>query len=211
MAEKTFGYVNTVNYSRWGGVPYYANVGLRAVMPEDGTVLKIALKLARVNSSDSPIVWGTIWDRDTGNIIAVSAASQTPTNTWTGSYSSLQTFTFDLPETKIAAGKALWIGYAKRSNESNRALYFGLRDGATGYTTDHQDVSRSTPGSFSAVTASLTSEALWVEVTYKTGGQIKVWTGAAQAAKPVKVWNGSSWVEKPVKVWNGSSWEESNS
>ena len=211
MAEKTFGYVNTVNYSRWGGVPYYANVGLRAVMPEDGTVLRIALKLARVDSGDSPIVWGTIWDRDTGNIIAVSAASQTPTNTFTGSYSSLLTFTFDLPETKIAAGKALWIGYAKRSNESNRALYFGLRSGATGYTTDHQDVSRSSPGSFSAITESLSNEALWVEVTYKTGGQIKVWTGAAQVAKPVKFWNGSSWVEKPVKVWNGSSWDESNS
>ena len=211
MAEKTFGYVNTVNYARWGGVPYYANVGLRAVMPEDGTVLRIALKLARANSSDSPIVWGTIWDRDTGSIIAVSAASQTPTNTFTGSYSSLQTFTFDLPETKIAAGKAIWIGYAKRSNESNRALYFGLRDAATGYTTDHQDVSRTSPGSFSAVTGSLTSEALWVEVTYKTGGQIKVWTGTVQAAKPVKVWNGSSWVEKPVKVWNGSAWDESNS
>ena len=211
MPEKTFGYVNTVNYARWGGVPNYANVGLRAVMPEDGTVLRISLKLARLDSGATPIAWGAIWDRDTGNIIAVSAASQTPTNTFSGSYSSLQTFTFDLPETKIAAGKALWIGCAKRSNESNRELYFGLRDGATGYTTDYQSVSRTSPGSFNAVTGSWTSEALWVEVTYKTGGQIKVWNGSVQAAKPVKVWNGSSWVEKPVKVWNGSSWEESNS
>jgi hypothetical protein len=39
-----------------------------------------------------------------------------------------------------------------------------------------------------------------------TTGQIKAWTGASWASKPVKVWNGTSWVTKPVKRWNGTSW-----
>lgn len=211
MAQGIFGYsALAVNFSRWGGVPYYANVALRAVMPEDGTVLKIALKLGRNQDSDTPIVWGAIWDRDNGNLLAASQTSQSPNNTFTGSYASLLTYTFDLPEVKIAAGKALWIGCAKRSNESNRALYFGSRQSLSGYTTDYQNVSRSSPGNFSAVTGTWSSEALWVEVTYRTGGQVKVWTGAAYVEKPVKVWNGSQWVEKPAKVWDGSSWKESN-
>lgn len=211
MAQGTFGYsALPVNFARWGGVPNYANVGLRATMPEDGTVLKIALRLGRYQNSDSPIVWGAIWNRSSGNLLAASLASQSPTNTWDGTFASLQTFTFDLPEVKIAAGTPLLIGYARRSNESSRSLYFGSRNSLSGMTTDYQNVSRSSPGNFSAISGTWSNEALWVEVTYRTGGQVKVWTGAAFAEKPAKVWNGSQWIEKIVKAWNGSSWKESN-
>lgn len=210
MAQATFGYsALNPNWARWGGIPYFANVALRTTMPEDGTVIKIALKLARYRDVDVPLVWGAIWNRSTGNLICAASSSQSPNNTYSN-LASLQTYTFDLPETKIAAGTSLWIGYAKNSNESNRALYWGSRQSLSGQTTDYQDVSRSTPGNFSAVSGSYTSEALWVEVTYRTGGQVKVWTGAAWVEKPAKVWNGNAWVEKPVKAFDGSSWKESN-
>ena len=39
-----------------------------------------------------------------------------------------------------------------------------------------------------------------------SGGNVKVWNGSTQAAKPAKVWNGSAWVTKPVKYWNGTTW-----
>ena len=43
-----------------------------------------------------------------------------------------------------------------------------------------------------------------------TTGQIKVWTGASNEAKPVKVWNGFALATKPLKVWNGSAWVTTN-
>ena len=210
MAIKTFGYSASLpNSAFWGGVPYYANVGYRTTMPEKGKVLSIKLKLARYSDSDVPIVWGVIWNRSTGAKIVQSTNSQSPTNTFS-SASTLVTYTFDFPETEIQAGTLLWIGYGKVSNQNPRALYFGKRTSMSGHNIDSNDVSQSTPASTFSVGDTFTNEALWVEVTYKTGGQVKVWDGSAQAARPAKVWNGSSCGEKPVKAWDGSSWNESN-
>lgn len=211
MAIKSFGYTAALpNSSRWGGVPYYANVGHRATMPEKGKVLSIKLKLARYSDSDVPIVWGVIWNRSTGAKIVQSTNSQSPNNTYT-SASALVTYTFDFPETQIEAGTPLWIGYGKVSNQNPRALYFGKRTSVSGSYIDTNDDSQSSPANtFSGIDETFSNEALWVEVTYKTGGQVKVWNGSVQDAKPAKVWNGSAWVEKPVKTWDGSAWDESN-
>jgi len=208
MATGTFGHTDTVNYSRWGGSATYACVGLRATMPEDGTVLKIALRLAAYPDA-TPIVWGAIWNRNTRNLLVSSSSSRSPNNNFSN-LSSLQLYEFNLPETKITGGTPIWIGYAKNSADAGRGLYFASNSNKSGQTTDYYNVSRSTPGHFSSTSGSWTSEALWVEVTYKTGGQVKVWSGSAWLEKPAKVWNGSSWVEKPVKTRQGSEWKESN-
>lgn len=209
MAVKTFGHTDAVNYSRWGGSATYACVGLRSVMPEDGKVIKIALKLCRYSSGDIPIVWGAIWNRNTGNLLAVSAASVSPTNTFVNN-SSFITYEFNLPETLIAAGTPLLIGLARNTQDANRRLTFAINNGKTGQTTDYYNLSRTSPGNFSSVSGSWGSEALWVEVTYKTGGQVKVWDGAIWQEKPVMVRASSVWEEKPVKHWDGSQWKESN-
>lgn len=39
-----------------------------------------------------------------------------------------------------------------------------------------------------------------------TTGDVKVWNGSSEAAKPVKVWTGTAWVRKPVKRWTGTAW-----
>lgn len=209
MATKTFGYSNTPNTSHWGGSSYYANVALRSVMPEDGTILQLSVYLGRYADATVPIVWGMIWNRSTGAILSQSPTSISPTNT-TDIYSDVIKYTFDMQQVKVAAGTPLWIGYAKNSADSNRALWFGMRTNVSGQNSDYLNASRSTPGTFST-TGTWTNEALLVEVIYKTGGQVKVWNGSALAVKPAKVWNGSSWLEKPVKIWNGSQWKESNS
>ena len=210
MATKTFGYSAALpNSAYWGGVPYFANVGYRATMPEKGKVISIKLKLARYSDSDVPIVWGVIWNRSTGAKIVQSTNSQSPNNTYT-SASALVTYEFAFPETLIESGTLLWIGYGKVSNQNPRALYFGKRLSMSGHNIDYNDVSQSSPASTFSVSDSFANEALWVEVTYTVGGRVKVWDGSVQAAKPAKVWNGSSWGEKPVKTWDGSVWKESN-
>lgn len=206
MAIKTFGYASDVNNYYWGGVPYHANIGLRAVMPEDGKILSIKLKLARYSASDVPVVWGAIWNRNTGAKIAQSSNTVSPNTT----IPTFADYVLNFPETFIAAGTPLWIGYGKISNEANRALGYRTRNALSGYYTDRNDNSQSSPASTFSVGTTYSNEAIWVEVTYKTGGQVKVWNGAAWAAKPAKVFNGSTWVEKVVKAYNGS-WKESNS
>lgn len=209
MTTKTFGYNNTPNTAHWGGSSYYANVGLRSTMPEDGTILQLSVYLGRYADATVPIVWGMIWNRNTSAIISQSPNSKVPTNTM-DIYSDVIKYTFDMQQVKIAAGTPLWIGLAKNSADANRALWFGMRTGVSGQNTDYLNASRSSPGTFST-TGTWANEALLVEVVYKTGGQVKVWNGTTLAVKPAKVWNGSSWLEKPIKIWNGSQWKESNS
>ena len=210
MATKTFGYTALEpNSAYWGGVPYFANLGFRSVMPETGKVISIRLRLARYSDTDTPIVWGVIWNRTTGAKIVQSTASISPTNTYT-SASALVAYTFTFPETEIAGGTLLWIGYGKNSNQGNRALYFGKRTSQSGQNIDTNDISQSTPANTFTYNNTFTNEALWVEVTYKVGGRVKVWNGSSEVEKPLKVWNGTSWVEEVVKTWDGSSWKESN-
>ena len=210
MAIKTFGYTALEpNSAYWGGVPYYANLGFRSVMPETGKVISIKLRLARYADTDTPIVWGVIWNRSNGVKIVQSSASVSPTNTFTTA-AALVAYTFTLPETEIAGGTLLWIGYGKQSNQANRALSFGKRTSQSGQNIDTNDTSQSSPANTFTFNNTFTNEALWVEVTYKVGGRIKVWNGSSEVEKPLKVWNGTSWVEEVVKAWDGSSWKESN-
>lgn len=209
MANQTFGYLTAPNYGRWGGSSTYACVGLRSTMPEDGIILQLSVYLGRYADATVPIVWGEIWNRSTGAILAQSQSSISPTNTM-DTYSELVKVTFAMQNVKITAGTPLWIGFARNSADANRALWFGSRTSSTGQSTDYLNASRSTPGSF-AVTNTWANEALFVEVVYKTGGQVKVWNGSTFDSKPAKVFNGSSWLEKPVKIWDGSQWKESNS
>ena len=210
MATKTFGYTALEpNSAYWGGSPYYANLGFRTTMPETGKVISIKLRLARYSDTDTPIVWGMIWNRLTGAKIVQSTASISPTNTYT-SAAALVAYTFIFPETVIAGGTLLWVGYGKNSNSGNRALYFGKRTAQSGQNIDTNDTSQSTPASSFTYNNTFANEALWVEVTYKVGGRVKVWNGTAVVEKPLKVWNGSAWIEEVVKTWDGSSWKESN-
>lgn len=209
MSTKTFGYTALdPNSAYWGGVPYFANVGYRTVMPETGIVKSIKLRLARYSDVDDPIVWGVIWNRSTGTKITQSTASITPTNTYT-STPAMVGYTFTFPDTEIQEGTLLWIGYGKVSNQSGRALWFGKRTGLTGQNIDTNDNSQSIPTNTFTFNNTFTNEALWVEVTYLAGGRIKVWDGVASIVKPIKVYTGSTWTEKPIKAWDGSSWKES--
>lgn len=209
MATKTFGIQPAVNNAYWGGVPYHANIGLRATMPERGKILSLSLKLARVNDTDVPIVWGAIWNRSNGSLIAQSNQTHSPYNTFT-TPGQLLTYTFAFEQPLIEAGTLLWIGYAKRSNQSGRALYYGINNSSSGYTIDRNDDSQSAPATTFTTDSSYSNQALWIEVTYKTGGQIKVWDGVSFVEKPLKVWSGSSWIEKTVKHYKDSVWKESN-
>jgi hypothetical protein len=209
MATKTFGIQPTLNNAYWGGVPYHANIGLRATMPERGKILSLSLKLARVNDSDDPIVWGAIWNRSNGTLLAQSNHTHSPTNTFTAPGNMVvYTFAFDQPQ--IEAGTLLWIGYGKRSNQSGRALYYGIHTSTSGSTIDRNDDSQSAPATTFITDTPYSNHALWIEVTYKTGGQIKVWNGVSFVDKPLKSWSGSSWMEKTVKHYKDSSWVESN-
>ncbi|PKM87521.1 MAG: hypothetical protein CVU85_05770 [Firmicutes bacterium HGW-Firmicutes-10] len=209
MATKTFGIQPTLNNAYWGGVPYHANIGLRATMPERGKILSLSLKLARVNDSDVPIVWGAIWNRSNGTLLAQSNHTHSPTNTFTTPGNmGIYTFAFDQPQ--IEAGTLLWIGYGKRSNQSGRALYYGIHTSTSGSTIDRNDDSQSAPATTFTTDTTYSNHALWIEVTYKTGGQIKVWNGVSFVDKPLKSWSGSSWMEKTVKHYKDSSWVESN-
>jgi hypothetical protein len=178
-------------------------------MPETGVVKSIKLRLARYSDEDDPIVWGVIWNRLTGAKLVQSTTSITPTNTYTTA-AGLVAYTFTFPDTEIAAGTQLWIGYGKVSNQSGRALHFGKRTGLSGHNVDTNDVSQSTPANTFTYNYTFTNEALWVEVTYSTGGQFKVWDGTTSVTKPVKVFSGSAWIKRIVKIWDGSSWKHSN-
>ncbi len=210
MATKTFGYTTLEpNSAYWGGVPYYANLGFRSTMPETGKVISIKLRLARYSDTDTPIVWGVIWNRSTGAKIVQSTTSISPNNTYTTA-AALVAYTFTFPETEIAGGTLLWVGYGKVSNQGNRALYFGKRTSQSGQNIDTNDTSQSTPANTFTFNNTFANEALWVEVTYKVGGRVKVWNGSSEVEKLLKVWNGTSWVEEVVKTWDGTSWKESN-
>jgi len=209
MANRSFGFTTVPNYGRWGGSSTYACVGLRSTMPEDGTILQLSVYLGRYADTTVPIVWGEIWNRSTGVILAQALASISPTNT-TDTYSELVKVTFDMQQVKIAASTPLWIGFARNSADASGNFCGGVRTNVSEKKTAYLKASRPSPGSF-AGTNTWANEALFVEVIYKTGGQVKVWNGSVNESKPAKVWNGSSWLEKPVKIWNGSQWKESNS
>lgn len=211
MAVKSFGFFTTPSTAYWGGVPYYANVGQRAVMPEKGKVIAIRIKLARRTSSDSPIAWGVIWNRSTGAKIVQSTNSINILTTYTTA-AAMPTYEFLCPETLIEAGTLLWIGYGKVSNSSPKDLYFGIKSNQTGQYVDTNDDSQSSPAAnFNNIDETFSNATLWVEVVYKTGGETKVWNGASYVSKAAKVWDGGSWLAKPIKVWTGSLWADSNS
>ena len=209
MAIKTFGIKPTLTSAYWGGVPYYANVGYRTVMPERGKLISIALRLARYSDNEVPLVWGTIWNRSSGALLAQSNHSHSPNNTYSN-LASLQIYTFNFDGQVIEAGTLLWIGYGKRSNQSGRAFHFGAHNNTSGHFIDYNDVSQSAPATTFTATSTHSNNALWVEVTYESGGEIKVWDGSSFVQKPVKVFNGSSWVTKPVKHYKDGQWYESN-
>lgn len=216
--EKKFGSPNTApsGASRgyaWGSIPYYANVYCRAVMPEGGYVTKIKLPIAHYDSSDSPIVWAIIRNRSTGAIIAQSEAK----TTWEGYYwtyfpgGSFSIYTINLPRTFIPAGTELWIGFSRVSNQSNRKLAFHYWQPVSGEIIDYNDASQSSPPSIFTPTNSLTDKYLRFEVTYETGGNVKVWNGSSWVVKPLKVYKTGAWLEEIVKAYTGSTWKESNS
>ncbi|MGB7594696.1 MAG: hypothetical protein WBL80_03965 [Erysipelotrichaceae bacterium] len=207
MATSSFGKTGSIVTSRFGAVPYYANCGLRAVMPETGRILSIDLYLGKY-STVTPTVWGMIWNRSNGAILAQSASQEITNQADAYNECIKYTFTFG-SKPQVLKDTLLWIGYAKASNESGHSLRFGFASSGSGYAVDSNDTSQGSPGVMSAA-RTWADEAIYVLVTYETGGQVKVF-GTAFANKPVKVWNGSAWVEKPVKVWNGSAWVESNS
>lgn len=210
MAIKGFGYTDgsgLTGYYTGSGVGQ--GVALQATMPEKGKILAVRLKLAKYASTTYPKIWGMIWARTAGTILSQSANYITPTNVYSGNPSSLQTYQIDMPGTEIEAGTALWIGFAKDASGANLAPYWGVDESAAGYTWNRDDGNAATPQAFVS-SAAFSGAAIWVEVYYKTGGQVKVF-GSSFEAKPAKVWNGSSWAEKLVKHWDGSSWKESNS
>lgn len=207
MAMKGFGYTGAVNVAEWAGTGTSQGVGLVIDMPEKGKILAVRLKVAKYDSGTYPDIWGMIWNRDTGAIISQSATSIIPSTVYS-TLANIPITQIEMPGTVIEAGTPLLVGFFKNSYEANHAPRWAVNDGV-GYTTKEDDGSSATPVAFVA-SATDTSKALWVEVYYQTGGQIKVF-GSSFVSKPVKVWNGSAWVEKPVKVWNGSSWVETNS
>ena len=101
-------------------------------------------------------------------------------------------------------------GYTLISKANNAANILSDAAGACGYLatplTSGQTVD---PGAY--VSSKSTTSDCWGAATVilrpaPSGGNAKIWTGSAWAAKPVKVWNGTAWVAKPLKVWNGSAW-----
>lgn len=203
MAAKTFGYTQTTTDYRWAGTSIDTQVAFRTIMPETGTIISIRINCGAYQSTDRPNVWGVVWNRSTGAIISKSSMQtlSNTTRTW---------ITFDLPDTKVAANTPLWIGYSKNSAIANARISYSTKQGLStvAYNTDWDNSSSISPCSFVAE-GTYSGEALLVEVTYKTGGAVKVWNGTGWVEKEPKVWNGSSWVTGLVKVWNGSSWVES--
>ena len=207
MATKKFGYnADNPNYIGWVLSAKGTVVGLHANMPENGKLVSIKMKLGRYNSSNYPVVWGAVYNRSTGARLALSG-SQSPTNIATGT-SGLQDFTFNFNKEFISGGTPLIVGFA-RDSQVNKGLVFGFRSAAGGYTAVMDGTYSSPPNTYSESYrwSQVSSDSLWVEVTYSTGGEVKVWTGSAFVSKPAKVNN----VAKPVKTFKNGSWVESNS
>ena len=101
-------------------------------------------------------------------------------------------------------------GYTLISRTSNTGNILSDGAGACGYLAIPLTLGQVVdPGAY--VSSKSTTSDCWGAATVilrpaPTGGNAKVWTGAAWAAKPVKVWNGTAWVTKPVKFWNGTVW-----
>jgi len=207
MAEKTFGYTATTE-GTYAGSAYSHGVGMAWTMPEKGKIIAIRLKLATYAAATHPKIWGMIWNRTSGAILSQSAGYVSPTNVYVNA-SDLDVFEIAMPGTIIAAGALLLIGFAKDSSGANLAPWWGLDNSATGYTWYEDNGSNATPVAF-VVAETHSNAALYAQVVYETGGQIKVF-GASFVAKPAKVWNGASWLAKPVKIWDGTIWKESNS
>jgi hypothetical protein len=176
-------------------------------MPEKGKILAVRLKLAKYSSTTYPKIWGMIWARSNGAILSQSAAYITPTNVYSN-LASLALYQITMPGTEIAANTELLIGFAKDASGANLAPYYGVDSSASGYTYYDDDGSAATPQAF-AISDTHSNQALWVEIYYETGGQVKVF-GTSFVATPLKVWNGTTWASKPVMVWNGSAWDDSN-
>lgn len=207
MATRVTGYTAlNPNFMYFGGTNNYHIVGLRTNMPERGKLKSIKLRLGRYSSSDTPIVWGAVYDRDTGALIALSA-SQNITNTTTA-LSHLSTYTFNFNDEVVDEGRAILIGFARNTNQASRRLQFGV---CTGVATaiDYMHGSYGTPVSTFSYTDYINNTALWVELTYESGGTVRVFTGSGYVPAPAKVYNGSSWIDAFVKVFNGSNWVDS--
>jgi hypothetical protein len=74
----------------------------------------------------------------------------------------------------------------KKSNQANRALYFGKRTSLSDQNIDTNDTSQSTPANTFTYNNTFANEALWGEVTYKVGGRVKVWNGSSEVEKSQK-------------------------
>jgi hypothetical protein len=210
MATKTLGYTaNNPSYMAWRLSNVGHIIGLRALMPENGRLKSIKMKLGRYNSSNNPIVWGVVYNRSNGQRIAMSS-SQNPSNVATGT-SSLQDYIFNFNDEFVSGGTNILIGLA-RDSSVNRGLCFGFRHSAGGYT-ELMNGTYTSPVNTYSESGKLadvgSSDTLWVELTYETGGQLKVYTGAVFADAPAKVYNGSSWIDAFVKVFDGSNWVDS--
>lgn len=213
MAIKTFGYTpGTMYSSAWGLTNVVNCVGLRAVMPEDGSIIKIRVKVDRYDSSNVPILWGMVWARTAGTILSKSTHSVSPSKSYTTPGAvEIQTFTMD--GAKISKDTPIWIGFGRNSS-AGKGFRAAMQDNV-GTITDYSSAAATAPANFGSTRLQFTYNSkilnIWVEVTYKTGGEVKVFTGGTWTAKPAKVWSGGAWVTKPVKVWNGSAWVESES
>lgn len=208
MAIKTFGYTGTRNQTHWGGSGNYSCVGLRTTMPETGTILSMRMAVERYSGA-LPNIWGMIWARTGGQILSQSPSSVRPSTTFT-TWDTMAVTTFPMQNNKINGGTPIWVGLFKDSVGSGKGAWFGGRN-SSGYATDYRHSQHSSPTTFATTGTIASGFGLWVEVTYKTGGEVKVFTAGSWQARPAKVWTGSAWVEKPVKIWNGSSWVESES
>lgn len=210
MAIKGFGYTGVVDQALYNGSSVGQGVALAAVMPEKGKILAVRVKLARYPGS-APRVYGVVWNRSTGAVITQSPAYTEPNSDYvSGNLSTLKLYQLAVNEAVVEAGTLLWIGFSKDASAASRACYYGVDENAPGYTWHRDDGPSAVPAPF-VVSNTYTNQALWVEVYYETGGQVKVFSGSAFVSKSVKVWNGSAWVPAAVMVWNGSAWVESNS
>lgn len=216
MTTKNIGYTTAGNHWWWRAKNELdCQIGSLVVMPEQGKLVQLSLKVAGLTYDDP--VYGyqnevgycraAVWNEKTGAVLTYSSyrtVDRSPggTQPWED---------FGLAPLIVPAGTRLIVGLWRKSDSTAVSTQFDYNDGASGQVLYRQHIINSASGPFTFRASEVEyGTSINYQLSYETGGKVKVWDGYNWVPRETYVWNGTAWAKGVVKVWTGSAWVEAN-
>lgn len=220
MADKQISFETAGNHWYWRSRDKQdCQTGTLVTLPDKAKITGVSFKVAGLDYNDP--VYGyqyhrghmrpAIWDYRTGKVLAKGAYTVLPV-----SPGGQQPWVhFDLPDTWIAEGQTIIVGFWRDSSTSSYATQWDYNTAdASGMTTLSNDLFGSSEGPFTFTTTdTYSNRSLNFILSYASGGKVKVFHptgGGWRTAKDVRVWTGSGWKSAEVRYFDGTTWQESN-